>query len=465
MKTILHGTLVLTAATLAACAPAEEAPADGAADEGGTAPNVVTIDSGTLRGEQLDGIVGFRGVPFARPPLGELRWKPPQPVTWAGELDATEFELPCPQPVPEEGANGGGVSGPTSEDCLYLNLWAPVDAEGAPVMLWLYGGAGYLGGAHLAGYHGTTFADRGVIVVTMNYRLGMLGNFAHPALSAAAGPDEPLANYALMDAIAGLEWIRRNIEAFGGDPNNVTLFGQSAGGAMVSKLLSSPPAEGLFHKAIIHSGTSLDDEYTLAEAEAEGVEMATALGLPGADATVEQLRAIPVDDILANPDVRTGTRGISDGRIKTVSTREGFATGQTFDVPVIAGSNSGEGGADRAHELVDLAASGAPSFQYWFTYVPEWRREEWDAPPHSAEIRYAFGTVGEEGTEHDRDMSLRVNTCWVAFAEAPVTARSIECGDGFTWQARRPDNDAIALLGETFEMARASDVLEDAEGT
>jgi para-nitrobenzyl esterase len=264
-----------------------------------------------------------------------------------------------------------------------------------------------------------------------------------------------------MDAIAGLDWVRRNIRAFGGDPSNVTLFGQSAGGAMVSRLLSSPPARGLFHEAIIHSGTSLDDQYSLAEGAALGAEAKTALGLPGADATAAQLRAVRVEDVLASAEVRRGYRGVLDGKVKTVSTRDGFRTGATFDVPIIAGSNNGEGGADRADDLVDLAASGAPAFQYWFTYVPESQRASRpDGAPHSAELRYAFNTVrGDDVTDVDRRVASNMNSCWVAFAKAPVTARSLTCADGFVWQARTPENDAIALIGETFEMARATPIV------
>src|SRR5215218_6446440 len=164
------------------------------------------VESGTLVGQEEGGIRTFRGVPFAKAPVGELRWAPPQiPAKWTADRDATSFQLPCPQPINANGTvNGGGVSGATSEDCLYLNVWAPANAKNAPVMLWLYGGAGTLGAGHLGSYQGTSFAKQGVIIVTINYRLGNLGNFAHPALTKARKAGEPMSNYALMDAISGL---------------------------------------------------------------------------------------------------------------------------------------------------------------------------------------------------------------------------------------------------------------------
>jgi para-nitrobenzyl esterase len=439
---------------------------------GGVAePAKVKIDSGALVGSSEDGVNVFKGIPFAQPPIGNLRFAPPQKsASWKGDRDATKFQLPCPQPTTPGRANGGGVSGETSEDCLYLNVWAPKGARNAPVMLWLYGGAGYLGGGHLGAYHGTSFAKNGVIVVTINYRLGMLGNFAHPAISKAAKPNEALANYALMDAIAGLEWIQRNIAVFGGDKNNVTLFGQSAGGSMVSRLLSSPPAKGLFHKAIVHSGANLGAGTTMAEAEKQGATIATALGLPGETATLEQLRALPVEKILGTASARQGMRGANDGKIKTVNTRDGFANGGTFDVPLIVGSNNGEAGLDRATEMVNLASSGAPSFQYFFTYVPEWRKaEQPNGAPHSAEIPYAFASLatsatagGSRVTARDHAVAARMNSCWVAFAKAPVTARSLTCADGFVWPSRTKDNDAVAVFDERPAVGKAAELKSSA---
>lgn len=409
-----------------------------------------------------NGVRTFKGVPFAQPPVGPLRWAPPQAITWTGDRDATKFQLPCPQPIPASGSNGGGVSGDTSEDCLTLNVFAPEGVRNAPVMLWLFGGAGYLGGAHLPTYGGSTFAKNGVMVVTINYRLGALGGFAHPALTKAAKPGEGLSNYALMDAIAGLEWVKRNAAAFGGDPGNVTLFGQSAGGAMVSQLLSSPPAKGLFHKAIIHSGTNLSAGITLAEGEAQGAKMATALGLKGADATVAELRALPASAFVGNSAVREGIRGVLDGKIKTVSTRAGFANGATFDVPLIAGSNAGEGGADRANDIVNLASGGAASYQYYFTYVPDARKAaQPNGPPHSAELRYAFASLGVSSPEKDRGVARRLNSCWVAFAKAPATTRALSCADGFVWQSRTKENDALAVFGEMPRLEKATPIVAE----
>jgi para-nitrobenzyl esterase len=435
-------------------------------------PARMKFDSGVAVGTSDDAALVFKGVPFAKPPVGNLRWKPPQRVTWSGDRDATHFALPCPQPINANGAaNGGGVSGATSEDCLYLNVWAPKGAKNAPIMLWLYGGAGYLGAGHLGSYQGDSFARQGVIVVTINYRLGMLGNFAHPALSKAAAPGEPLSNYALMDAIAGLEWVKRNGKALGGDTGNVTLFGQSAGGLMVSSLLSSPAAKGLFQKAIVHSGTFLGAGRTLTQAEAEGAKLATALGLPAADATPAQLRALSPDQMVNNQATRSGVQMVIDGKIRTTGTKDGFASGATVDVPVIAGTNSGEPGAGAAEELVDLAASHgkAGAWQYFFAYVPPWRTaEQPKGAPHSAEIPYAWDALktsttggGARVTDADRAVAKRMNSCWVAFAKAPASATSLTCADGFVWPARTAQNDAIAVFADTPKLTRSKTVVAD----
>jgi para-nitrobenzyl esterase len=417
-------------------------------------------------GATTDGVNSFKGIPFAKPPVGALRWQPPQKVDkWSGDRDATAFKLPCPQPTNADGKtpNGGGVSGTTSEDCLYLNVHAPATAKNAPVMLWLYGGASYLGGAHLGSYNAPTFAKNGVIIVTANYRLGPLGGFSHPALTKAAKKDEPLGSYALMDAIAALEWVQRNIEKFGGNRRNVTLFGQSAGGGMVLSLLSVPSAKGLFAKAGIQSGAALRPATQLDAAEKQGVEWATAMGLDGANATLEQLRAIPVEKFATSSRTSAFLGSPVDNRFRTQSTLDAFKAGSAHYVPLIIGSNNGEGGFDGARTVATAISAKAPAFLYQFAYVPEWRKQDQpQGAPHSAEIVYVFDSwnqtslrIGGTVQPIDRDIAKRVNSCWVAFAKADVNMKSLNCGNGFTWPSYTDAGDDAARLGETFEVVKS----------
>ena len=239
------------------------------------ASTVVKVDSGQLQGVEADGVISFKGVPFAAPPVGNLRWRPPQPSPkWTGIRQAKEFGPNCMQgrfgPPPSAGAPA--VQGP-SEDCLYLNVWRPADptARNLPVMVWIYGG-GFVGGSSSSPMtSGVQFAKQGVVLVAMNYRVGRFGFFAFPALSSER-PDENKGNYAYMDQIAALQWVQRNIAAFGGNPNNVTIFGFSAGGVSVHSMLASPLARGLFHKAIVHSGGSRDSVLTARPMRADGVD-------------------------------------------------------------------------------------------------------------------------------------------------------------------------------------------------
>jgi len=435
------------------------------ADADAAEPVKARIDSGTLAGASLNGVNTFKGVPFAVPPVGVLRWTAPaKPAAWSGERDATKFSLPCPQPVNTDGtANGGGVSGLYSEDCLYLNVWAPANARSAPVMLWLYGGAGFLGAGHLGSYDGSAFARDGVIVVTINYRLGSLGYFAHPALTKATPADQPLSNYALMDAIEALRWVQRNIANFGGDASNVTLFGQSAGGAMVLNLFGVPTAQGLFQKAIVESGALLRPGKTLKEAEAAGKAAAAALGLSGASATIERLRAISSARFVTTEATRRGNTGVIDGRLVTASAEQALQSGTALDVPLIIGTNNGESGAEAAQTVARLAASGAPAYLYQFKYVPDWKLpEQPNGAPHSAEIVYVFDSWatsvsgGPQVSAKDRQVAAKVHSCWVAFAKSVPSARSLNCADGFNWPAYTPQNDAVAVFGEKPEVQKSS---------
>ncbi|EDG8597091.1 carboxylesterase family protein [Salmonella enterica subsp. enterica serovar Kentucky] len=253
---------------------------------------LVATRHGKIVGVVQEEIHIWRGIPYAAPPTGELRWRAPQPVTpWQDVRQADCFSCASWQDITWCRELGGGDPGNFSEDCLYLNVWAPaVRHEPLPVMVWLHGGGYTIGAGSLPPYDGQALAKRGAIVVTVNYRLGHLGFFAHPALEGEGA--ECIHNFALLDQIAALRWVQDNIAAFGGDTQNVTLFGESAGARSVLSLMASPLAKGLFHKAIIQSGYTLPD--TPREvALKKGVALAEHLGL--AHATAEQLRALPAE--------------------------------------------------------------------------------------------------------------------------------------------------------------------------
>lgn len=308
-----------------------------------------TVEQGVLVGRETDGVRGFKGVPYARPPVGELRWRAPQPAAgWNGERDAGQVGAICIQP-PANGDNGVGPL-PMSEDCLTLNVWAPAGGEERlPVMVWIHGGGLNNGSGTAALYDGTNLARRGVVVVTINYRLGRLGFFDHPALAAEREPGEPAANYGLMDVIAALRWVRENAAAFGGDADSVTIFGESAGGALVTRLMISEPARGLFHRAVVQSGLGRDEGTPLdrprrdggPSVQARGQVFADGLGL--ADATPEGLRGIAAEALLKPaPNFYGGDLLVEDGRYVDETVEAAFAAGREAPVPLIIGTNSAE---------------------------------------------------------------------------------------------------------------------------
>lgn len=323
------GALAVLAACWASIAPpahAAERPSTSSAPS-----TLVQVDAGALQGVATPTGVEFRGVPYAAAPTGELRWKPPQPVSpWAGARDATEYSPVCPQGPPSP--NG------SSEDCLFLNVTVPspaVDTGDLPVIVWIHGGGFGLGEG--ADYEASQLASKGAIVVTINYRLGLLGFLSHPALAEHAGG--PSGNYGLMDQQAALRWVQRNIAAFGGDPGNVTIAGQSAGGLSVAMQLASPGAKGLFQRAIIESGAFAPVQKPLAQAEAEGQASAAAVGC--ADQSAECLRQVPVDVLVANQPLSI-TPGVVDGEVLTRSVGVAIATGRFNRVPIINGVNTQE---------------------------------------------------------------------------------------------------------------------------
>ncbi len=335
-------------------------------------PPQVRVESGELQGVVADGVASFKGIPFAAPPVGDLRWRPPQPaVRWTGVRQAAEFGADCMQgrfgPPPAPGAPPARVP---SEDCLFLNVWRPTSAAPVaklPVMVWIYGG-GFMGGSSASpGTSGVEFAKRGVILVSVNYRVGRFGFFAFPALSRER-PDEPKGNYAYMDQIAALQWVKRNIAAFGGDPNNVTIFGFSAGGVSVHSLLASPLARGLFHKAIAQSGGSRDSVLTArpmredgvdpnypVSAETIGITFARSMGIEGTDqAALASLRALSAEQVLRGAAAPAGVGGppiettpVLDGKLVTETAETAYKARRQPRVPLLLGSNSADTAGNR----------------------------------------------------------------------------------------------------------------------
>jgi para-nitrobenzyl esterase len=294
----------------------------------GTGPVMSTSD-GAVRGTTAGTVGEFLGIPYAAPPVGTLRWRPPAAAaSWHGVRDATQFGPSCPQALT---GNPLLPPGTISEDCLYLNVYAPPvgsnDQGGRPVLVWIHGGGLVQDGAR--DYDGSKLAADGVVVVTINYRLGALGFLAHPALAShgAAG------NYGLMDQQAALRWVHRNIARFGGDPGNVTIAGQSAGGLSVLAQMVSPGARGLFQRAIVQSGTFALNQRPLAVAEAAGQTFATAVGC--ADQSAACLRSAPVSALVANFGVEIP--GVVDGAVLTQPIGTALARGQFARVPVING--------------------------------------------------------------------------------------------------------------------------------
>lgn len=446
---------------------------------------VVRTDAGRVAGLVLASSVTFYSIPYAAPPTGERRWRPPvSPARWPGVRDASVPGPSCPQQVPGNGRpNLGGVVGGTDEDCLQVAVFAPKRARKAPVMVWIHGGSHRTGAGWVTS--GAAFARDGVILVGVNYRLGPLGTFAHPALTAEAGANAPIGNYGLMDQIAALKWVRRNIAAFGGDPDNVTLFGESAGGVSVQFLLAQPETRGLFHKAIIQSGAGWYRPQDLAEKSAQGVEIARAVGLE--QATAAQLRAVPADLLIAKACCEFTP--FQDGRLVTRTPTQAFAAGGLPDVPLIIGWNSGEdvlmspsrpnlatkvtpeiraaypeeaaagetvlaraNFSDRimgapARWVAAQAAGGKPAWLYYFTYVANRFRPRPTAW-HAGEIDFVFddfdqwvppGSISDE----DRAKAAQTHSCWVAFAKVGVP----RCDGGPAWPAYKPATDQLLEIG------------------
>lgn len=422
----------------------------------------IKVAEGVIQGSLSGHVAIFRGIPYAKPPVGNLRWEPPQPAEhWRGVRQATEFAPACIQVRQKNVMTPDGGLLPyikrESEDCLYLNIWGPARAiktpavNKLPVMVWIHGGGFTVGTASAPHYEGSHFAEHGVVLVTVEYRLGRFGFFAHPALT-AANPGEPLGNYAIMDMIAALKWVKSNIGAFGGDSSNITIFGESAGGAAVNTLITSPAARGLFSKVICESGGGRNSPIPVRghdsrTGESVGLAFAHAVGIKGTGPEdLKALRALTPLQLATLPPgggPESGMTGIMiDGVIVTESTMSAFKAGREAKVPYLIGGNSFEailfdaqtqknpdavlnragplrdrimmvyGSRDKlsvaedfltesmmiepARELARLhTRNGQNAWYYYYSFVPPSQRGKVHGLRHAGEIPYVFHTVSD----------------------------------------------------------------------
>lgn len=341
----------------------------------------------------------FRGIPYAAAPTGDLRWKPPQPApAWKEPKDGAKWGNRCPQ-----GESTLSNPGPTGEDCLNLNLLTPATktTDRLPVMVFFHGGGLSVGTGNSLTYTHTALPAQGVILITVNSRLGPFGYFSHPAL-ANESDKKTSGNQGTLDLIASLQWVKDNITAFGGDPDNVTIFGESGGGSKVLSCMASPLAKGLFHRAVIQSGSrssSPAGTTTRENAEAAGERVAAKLGVAAGDDALAKLRAKTWEEVLAASaaaDVRYAANLSIDGWVLPTSVNEAFAKGQQTDVPLIVGANEGEVG-EFAASIPALAAShqSVPSkaYVYNFSFLPKGWRTPGCYAFHGLELTYVFGHV------------------------------------------------------------------------
>lgn len=472
----------------------------------------IQTEEGPIQGIVEDDVFAFKGIPYAKPPKDALRWRPPEPVEkWTQVLQAANYSAASYQNAEECKTSGGGDPGTLSEDCLYLNVWAPKFEAGAPpsglpVMVWIHGGAYILGAGGLPLYVGGPLVKKGAIVVTLNYRLGALGFFSHPALD-AENEGKPINNFGLLDQIAALQWVKRNIAKFGGDPNNVTIFGQSAGGKSVLALFCTPLAQGLFHKGVAQSVYGLP-ENTQEKARERGVNLATLANLPGKDATAKQLRDLDASTLWSLQPADPKTTPVSNAPVAIIgdsvlseSIADTFRKGNEAKLPLILGNTSNDSsvvlafgvnpekvieelrknlifvgplypdiknddaelGRQVCRDLVFtvvprlLAAQHskrAPSWRYYFDYTAEaLRPKNPKGVGHGGEVAYVFGTNDKvpptQGNFNaaDRAFEQKVVGYWYEFARSgqPSANTSTE------WPAHTADQDQTMLLAPTVQ--------------
>lgn len=475
----------------------------------------VSTELGAVEGQALEsGVLKFAGIPFAAAPVGDLRWRPPQPaVAWEGGRDATKFSASCWQPLSPPGSfyDTGDIE--RSEDCLYLNVWTGAEhAEAAlPVMVWIHGGGLQTGSGSTLLYDGESLADRGVVLVTINYRLGPMGFLAHAELSGESAMGAS-GNYGILDQVAALQWVQANIAAFGGDPGRVTIFGESAGSWSVNYLTATPLAAGLFHRAIGHSGGIFWPMPRLADAESQGVQVAERLGAGDLGA----MRSASVEEVYeaAGASELPTFVGISDGHVFPKDVHDIFAAGEQNDVDTIVGFNSDEGTAlfaapggitvanyrevlagtygehadamfavypaeDDDQARVAAYQNTADQFfawqmrtwarlqshtgekpirMYYFSRVPPWDEAETYGSYHAAEIVYAFDNLHKSGElrgdeigpfNHAWDDTDRALADTMASYWVNFAATGDPNGDGLPdWPVYDPDADGVLELGD-----------------
>jgi len=441
---------------------------------------VVATTSGRVSGVTEDGVTAWKGIPFAQPPVGALRWRAPQPPrSWSGVRPATDYSNDCMQ-IPFA-ADAAPLGTPPAEDCLYLNVWKPAGAAAnarLPVVVWIYGGGWVNGGASPAVYSGAPMAKDGVVFVSFNYRLGRFGFFAHPALTAENADDGLLGNYGYMDQIAALKWVQANVAAFGGDPDNVTIIGESAGGGSVLNLMTTPLAQGLFDRAVAMSAPARMDSGLKPlhaegrpDAEDDGQGFAEWAGVTGDDApALAALRALPAEKVvegtgMATRPVAPASGPMIDGKV-LVGADGVFRAQQQARVPLMIGGVTADIGwgpplardemlarfpdPDAAREAYgditpdeafrqaiymdalmieparfvaqEQTKAGEPVWHYRYGYVAETMRSEWPAVPHATEIPFFLKTLDSrypgKVVAADREASNLIAAYVVNFARA-----------------------------------------------
>ncbi len=424
----------------------------------------VAVEGGLLAGttDSATGALVFRGIPFAAPPVGDHRWRAPAPPTaWSGVRDATKLGKNCMQAQIYSDIDpfAAGVS----EDCLYLNVWTTDVDAGAkrPVMVWIYGGGFNAGFGDEGRHHGGRLAQKGAVVVTLNYRLGLMGFFAHPAL-AAESPVGAAGNYGILDQVAALQWVQKNIASFGGDPSRVTIFGESAGGMSVAMLIASPLAKGLFHRGVLQSGNAIGSVRPRESAYAEGVRFASTMGVTGTDAAaLARLRAISADSLQKASRPPNGTGGftnafnarlVKDGALLPTTVDSALARGSANIVPIIVGATGGEGDGAyaTARSFARLTtAKNTPAYLYLFTRVGDDSANRRRGAYHSADITFTFGLptpiqASAGHTAYDAALADAMSDYWVAFA---ATGNPNSKGNRPRWPVYDANTDTYMELG------------------